>query len=45
MSKASHNICQCLNTEISAQDNRDFTTKTPNISYIICLYIRLVVTL
>ena len=37
--------CQCLNTETSTQGNRGFTTETPSISYIICLYIRLVVTL
>jgi len=37
--------CQCLNTETFAQGNRSFTTKTPSISYNICLYIRLVVTL
>jgi len=36
---------QCLNTEASAQGNRDFTTKTMSISYTICLYIRLVVIL
>ena len=36
---------QCLNTETSAQCNRGFTTETPSISYTICLYIRLVVTL
>ena len=36
---------QCLNTETSAQGNRGFTTETPSISYIISLYIRLVVTL
>ena len=36
---------QCLNTETSTQDNRSFTTKTPSISYNICLYIRLVVIL
>ena len=38
-------ICQCLNTETSTQGNRSFTTETPNISYTICLYIRLVVIL
>jgi len=37
--------CQCLNTETSTWGNRDFTTKTPSISYTISLYIRLVVTL
>ena len=37
--------CQYLNTETSAQSNRGFTTETLNIYYIICLYIRLVVTL
>ena len=37
--------CQCLNTETSTQGNRGFTTETPSISYIISLYIRLVVTL
>ena len=37
--------CQCLNTETSAQGNRGFTTETLSISYIIYLYIRLVVTL
>jgi len=37
--------CQCLNTETSTQGNRGFTTETPNISYNISLYIRLVVTL
>ena len=37
--------CQCLNTETSARGNRGFTTETPSISYIISLYIRLVVTL
>jgi len=37
--------CQCLNTETSIQRNRGFTTETPSISYIISLYIRLVVTL
>jgi len=37
--------CQCLNTETSTQGNRGFTTETPSISYNICLYIRLVVTL
>ena len=37
--------CQCLNTEISTWGNRGFTTETPSISYIISLYIRLVVTL
>ena len=37
--------CQCLNTETSAQGNRGFITETPSISYIISLYIRLVVTL
>jgi len=37
--------CQCLNTETSPQDNRGFTTETPNISYTISLYIKLVVTL
>ena len=36
---------QCLNTETSAQGNKGFTTETPSISYIISLYIRLVVTL
>ena len=36
---------QCLNTETSAQSNRGFTTETPNISYTIHLYIRLVVIL
>ena len=38
-------FCQCLNTETSAQGNRDVTTETPSISYTFCLYIRLVVTL
>jgi len=38
-------FCQCLNTETSAQGNRGFTTGTLSISYNICLYIRLVVTL
>ena len=37
--------CQCLNTETSAWGNRGFTTETLSISYIISLYIRLVVTL
>jgi len=38
-------FCQCLNTETSAWGNRCFTTETPNISYTLRLYIRLVVTL
>ena len=38
-------FCQCLNTETFACGNRGFTTETPSISYNICLYIRLVVTL
>ena len=37
--------CQCLNTETSTWSNRGFTTETPSISYNICLYIRLIVTL
>jgi len=37
--------CQYLNTETSTQGNRGFTTETLSISYTICLYIRLVVTL
>ena len=37
--------CQCLNTETSAQGNRDYTTETLSISYTISLYIRLVVVL
>ena len=37
--------CQCLNTETSTRGNRSFTTETLSISYIISLYIRLVVTL
>jgi len=37
--------CQCLNTETSTQGNRGFTNETPSISYIISLYIRLVVIL
>jgi len=37
--------CQCLNTEISAQDNRGYTTETPNIFYSKYQYIRLVVIL
>jgi len=37
--------CQYLNTEVSAQDNRGFTTETPSIFYSKNLYIRLVVTL
>jgi len=37
--------CQYLNTETFAQGNRGFTTETLSISYNICLYIRLVVTL
>ena len=36
---------QCLNTETFTWGNRGFTTKTSSISYIISLYIRLVVTL
>jgi len=36
---------QCLTTETSAQDNKGYTTETPSISYIISLYIRLVVIL
>ena len=38
-------LCQCLNTETFTQGNKGFTTETPSISYNICLYIRLVVTL
>jgi len=37
--------CQYLNTETSAWGNRGFTTETLSISYIISLYIRLVVIL
>ena len=37
--------CQYLNTEISAQSNKGYTTETPSISYSKHLYIRLVVTL
>ena len=37
--------CQYFTTEASTQSNRDYTTETPSISYIIFLYIRLVVTL
>jgi len=36
---------QYLSTEISAQDNKGYTTEIPSISYIISLYIRLVVIL
>jgi len=36
---------QCLNTETSAWGNKGFPTETPSISYTLCLYIRLVVTL
>ena len=36
---------QYFNTETSTWDNRGFTTETSSISYTICLYIRLVVTL
>jgi len=36
---------QCFNTETSTQSNRSFTTETLSISYTLCLYIRLVVTL
>ena len=38
-------FCQYLNTKTSAWGNRGFTTETPNISYTICLCIRLVVIL
>ena len=38
-------FCQCLNTKTSAQDNRGYTTETPNIFYSRNLYIRLVVIL
>jgi len=38
-------LCQCLSTETSTWSNRSFTTETLSISYTICLYIRLVVTL
>ena len=37
--------CQYLTTKTSTQDNRGYTTETLSISYIIFLYIRLVVTL
>jgi len=37
--------CQYLNTETSTWGNKGFTTETLSISYTICLYIRLVVTL
>jgi len=36
---------QYLSTETSAQDNKSYTTEIPSISYIISLYIRLVVIL
>jgi len=36
---------QCFTTETSAQSNESYTIETLNISYIISLYIRLVVTL
>jgi len=38
-------LCQYLNTEISTQGNRGFTTETLSISYTIHLYIKLVVIL
>jgi len=36
---------QCLVTETSAQSKMYYITETPNISYIIYLYIKLVITL
>jgi len=38
-------FCQCLTTETSTWGNRGYITETLGISYIISLYIRLVVTL
>jgi len=38
-------FCQCLNTEASAQGNKDYITETPSISYSQYLYIKLVVIL
>ena len=37
--------CQCLATETPTQGEREYTTETPSIFYIIYLYIKLVVIL